>query len=292
MNKEKKELYMLLEKYGIDICDIISESFLAYKYRKKINKLYEQDAIIPTKLIKMYYNLNPDEVTFNKMKSAFVKHYILNESKLEGANLKEIHGNEEKEGLKAMYEYMHSDDIEYLFDVYTLKDLNKKLFSCAPYPECAGEFRNYDVYLPGTGTELCEWREIRKKLNELNPEILNLKKLSSQIKKQLDADELLNYLNKCVELKCKLIKIHPFGDGNGRTIRCFINKLLEDAGLPPVYIEEKERTEYHVAMNKANNENDYKFIKSFYKYKICDSIIELDINDRINEKSKQKTLKK
>lgn len=48
-------------------------------------------------------------------------------------------------------------------------------------------------------------------------------------------------------------------------------------------------------MNKANNEGNYNYIKGFYRYKVCDSIIELDINDRIrkqdNEKKKLKELK-
>ena len=60
-----------------------------------------------------------------------------------------------------------------------------------------------------------------------------------------------------------------------------MNKLLEAAGLPPVYIKANERTEYHKAMNKANNEGDYTDIKNFYHYKVCDSIVELDINPRI-----------
>ena len=81
----------------------------------------------------------------------------------------------------------------------------------------------------------------------------------------------------------------------GRTIRGFINKLFEDVGLPPIYIKANERTEYHLAMNKANNEGNYDYIKGFYRYKVCDSIIELDINNRIkkqdNEKKKIKELK-
>ena len=103
---------------------------------------------------------------------------------------------------------------------------------------------------------------------------------------------MLEYLDDSVEVMCKLIKIHPFGDGNGRTIRGFTNKLFEDAGLPPIYIKANERTEYHKAMNLANNENDYTAIKQFYRYKVCDSIIELDINERLKEEEKPKQIKK
>ncbi len=45
-------------------------------------------------------------------------------------------------------------------------------------------------------------------------------------------------------------------------------------------------------MNKANNEGDYSEIKAFYKYKVCDSIIELDINERVKEDSKGNSRKR
>ena len=85
--------------------------------------------------------------------------------------------------------------------------------------------------------------------------------------------------------RCQLIKVHPFTDGNGRTVRGFINKFLEDAGFPPVYIKLVERDEYHDAMGKAIGDGDYSEIKNFNRYKVCDSIIELDINERLKRES-------
>lgn len=40
-------------------------------------------------------------------------------------------------------------------------------------------------------------------------------------------------------------------------------------------------------MNLANNEGDYTDIKNFYRYKICDSIVELDINERVKRKNEK-----
>ena len=57
MSEEKAKLIKDLNSAGIDINFIIQESFLGYKYRKKVNKLYEEKAETPTKLIKMYYSL-------------------------------------------------------------------------------------------------------------------------------------------------------------------------------------------------------------------------------------------
>lgn len=290
MSEEKAKLIKDLNSAGIDINFIIQESFLGYKYRKKVNKLYEEKAETPTKLIKMYYSLAPGKVEFDKMKKAFITKYINNESELEGT-----HNSIEIKGLKAMYEYIHSDDVNYLFDVYTLKDLNAKLFSFTEYPEYAGDFRRFDVYLPWTGTELSEWSMIRPELKKIDIEIQKLLEDAKELNTNFSTDKLLEYLDNCVVIGCKLIKVHPFDDGNGRTIRGFINKLFEDVGLPPIYIKANERTEYHLAMNKANNEGNYDYIKGFYRYKVCDSIIELDINNRIkkqdNEKKKIKELK-
>ena len=294
MGEEKRKLINDLNNIGIDRDFIIQEVFLGYKYRKLSKKLYEEKAEIPTKLIIIYYSLTPYNISFDNMKKAFIKRYINNESEIEGINTKSIYNKIEIEGLKSMYEYIHSEDINYMFDVYTLKDLHQKLFSATEHPEYAGNFRNYDVYLPGTGTNLAEWSIIRSELDKIDIEIQELVKKAKEIRKNSNALELLDYLDKCVIIGCKLIKVHPFGDGNGRTIRGFINKLLENAGLPPIYINAHERTEYHLAMNKANNEGNYDFIKGFYRYKVCDSIIELDINERIknrNNSSKNNTTK-
>lgn len=213
MSEEKAKLIENLYKEGIDINFIIQESFLGYKYRKKVNKLYEEKAETPTNLIKMYYSLAPNKIEFDKMKKAFITKYINNESELEGT-----HDSIEINGLRAMYEYIHSEDINYLFDVYTLKDLNAKLFSFTEHPEYAGDFRRFDVYLPGTGTELAEWSMIRPELNKLDIEIQKLLKDAQEINENFSTDRLLEYLDNCVVIGCKLIKVHPFGDGNGRKV--------------------------------------------------------------------------
>lgn len=270
-----------LQKMGIEPLFLMQETFLGYKYRKREKKLSYSDSEIPATLIRIYYGLNIDRMPFDTLKKAFITHYINNESKLEGLEIQSIHSKVEVEGLSKMYEYIHSDEIDYMFNIYTLKELHQKLFSLAEFPEYAGEFRKIDVFLPGTGTELSEWRMVRPSLNMLDDEVQELLKMANIIKERPDIDLLFEYINRCIILKCKIIKIHPFLDGNGRVTRGFINKLFEMVGLPPIYIKPNERTEYHKAMNLANNEGNYTTIQNFYLYKICDSIIELDINERV-----------
>ena len=78
-----EEAMKLMTKFinsGLDPMFFIKESFLGYKYRKSKNKLYSNDAEIPTTLIKAYYLINWDTIEFDKIKTAFVNKYIKNET--------------------------------------------------------------------------------------------------------------------------------------------------------------------------------------------------------------------
>lgn len=52
------------------------------------------------------------------------------------------------------------------------------------------------------------------------------------------------------------VHIHPFFDGNGRTVRLAMNLLLMKAGYPPAIILQQDRKKYYEALNRANN-GDY-----------------------------------
>ena len=103
---------------------------------------------------------------------------------------------------------------------------------------------------------------------------------------------LMDYIDRAIEIKCKLIEIHPFEDGNGRTFRALVNLLFRKINLPPIYVRKLEKREYIEAMDRAIRLKDTSSIKKFYYYKICDSIIELDIKERVKqaEKGNQKVL--
>lgn len=56
----------------------------------------------------------------------------------------------------------------------------------------------------------------------------------------------------------KLVWIHPFFDGNGRTVRLAMNLLLMRRGFPPAIILKNDRKKYYEALNQANKGNYYK----------------------------------
>ncbi|SFD18294.1 Fic family protein [Flavobacterium phragmitis] len=78
-------------------------------------------------------------------------------------------------------------------------------------------------------------------------------------------DELIDFINtnplglNDIELATiyhhKLVWIHPFFDGNGRTVRLSMNLLLMRCGFPPAIILKNDRKKYYEAINQANNGN-------------------------------------
>jgi Fic family protein len=54
----------------------------------------------------------------------------------------------------------------------------------------------------------------------------------------------------------KFVWIHPFFDGNGRTVRLMMNLLLMRKGFPPAIILKTDRKKYYLALNTANK-GDY-----------------------------------
>jgi len=75
-------------------------------------------------------------------------------------------------------------------------------------------------------------------------------------------DELLAWVNGEAQALHPLVRatvfhhrfvwIHPFFDGNGRTVRLLFNLLLMREGFPPAIILSNDRKKYYDALNKAN----------------------------------------
>ncbi|KJH50073.1 Fic family protein [Dictyocaulus viviparus] len=95
------------------------------------------------------------------------------------------------------------------------------------------------------------------------------------VKEQLE--ELISWLNdpstlemspieKAAIAHYKLVVIHPFVDGNGRTARLLLNLILMRAGFPPVILPVESRAEYYATLHTANLGDLRPFIRYIARY--------------------------
>ena len=268
---------------GKELENIIVMLFSGYEKQKDEGILYQKENLdVPKNLIRYYYSLDESERNLDDLTDNFINHYIECEAILEGS-----HSHQEKEGLAVMYEYIHSPEVDDNFDIYTLLDLHQKLYSVIDAEASqddyrfGGHTRNSDCHINGSRVNFLDYLSIWPALRDANYDLEYIMTLANQI--QGTPEKLFEYIDACIRLKCKLIKIHPFIDGNGRSIRGFINKLFLKVGLPSIYISANEDKAYKRAMNKAigDDSDNCEAIIQFYYYKICDSIFELSIRPKL-----------
>lgn len=107
----------------------------------------------------------------------------------------------------------------------------------------AGRYRNAGVRISGA--------------NFIPPNALKVDELMHDLVQWTRDDALdLHPIVKASIFHHRFVWIHPFFDGNGRTVRLLFNLLLMKEGYPPSIILKNDRKKYYDALNKANN-GDY-----------------------------------
>ena len=268
--------------------EFLEVSFLDY-YSKISKKSIKDNDNTPINLIKTYF-LYMDHMPFNKIADNYRRKYILNENKLES-----VHNHLEREGLRIVYDYILSDEWKNFSNIYVILNIHSKLYSKVPHPEFGGKFRTANAFIAESDIKTSDFSDISTHIAMLYPKYDDLLKDAKILidNKDKQEDLLISYIDRAIELKCRLVEIHPFPDGNGRSCRALFNILLRNIGLPPIYVKNSEKDEYIDAMDLAIRKKDYSRIKRFYYYKICDSIYDLDISERkiegvsLGETSKQ-----
>lgn len=105
--------------------------------------------------------------------------------------------------------------------------------------EFGGRFRNSGVRISGA--------------NFIPPNALKVPALMEELIEWVnDERNPPNPLVKATIFHHRFVWIHPFFDGNGRTVRLIFNLLLMKEGFPPAIILKQDRKKYYSALNKAN----------------------------------------
>jgi Fic family protein len=105
--------------------------------------------------------------------------------------------------------------------------------------EFAGRYRNSGVRITGA--------------NFTPPNALKVDDLMDELLSWVNAEQNLPLPVKATIFHHRFVWIHPFFDGNGRTVRLLFNLLLMSEGYPPAIILQQDRKKYYDALNKANN---------------------------------------
>jgi Fic family protein len=106
----------------------------------------------------------------------------------------------------------------------------------------AGRFRTMGVRITGA--------------NFLPPNPLKVPELVSELVTWVNENPLgMHPLELATAFHHRFVWIHPFLDGNGRTVRLLFNLMLMKDGYPPAIILRNDRRKYYEALNQANDGN-------------------------------------
>jgi len=255
--------------------------YRGYIDRFKEDRLFDIDSNIPMMIIKFYLESNTTTKVSAKVYRNFKAKYIFSENEFEGvpvsknqvkylvSNAPSEHTKEEVIGLGDVYEYINSYSFDNTsnFNIYELLSIHSILYSHTPYPEYAGRFRTSAARISASRVDICDYSEIHFRIREANYEFNEIISISKNI------DE---YIRRSIRLHSRLIQIHPFSDGNGRSTRALLNLLMKYVGLPPTYVKLGEKDKYFEALDEAIVDGNTKKLEQFFLFKIANAIIEND----------------
>ena len=112
--------------------------------------------------------------------------------------------------------------------------------------EYAGRYRNAGVRITGA--------------NFTPPNALKVDALMDELIDWVNEEKELPLIVRATIFHHRMVWIHTFFDGNGRTVRLMFNLVLMSAGYPPAIILQQDRKKYYDALNKGNQGNYEKLV--------------------------------
>ena len=138
----------------------------------------------------------------------------------------------------------HAKAYDYMFSLINSNKITKEnilemhhLFYNSIDPKNAGKYRDIEVLITGSKYPVCPVEEIEAQMNELC-------KWINEKRQDYHPVVFAALLHK------KLVFIHPFVDGNGRTSRMLMNYQLMVGEFLPISIAKENRLEYFEALEQ------------------------------------------
>jgi Fic family protein len=204
-----------------------------------VRKLREQFGI------EMTYNSNAIEGNSLTLKETFL---VINEGlTIKGKPLRDhLEAKSHTEALEYLYELVDKDRRSTLSE-RLIRELNQIVMRDID-KEWAGRYRNSNVIIGGADHTPPEAVVVPQLMQELIDWV-------RQNRKALHSVELVAVLHH------RLVNIHPFFDGNGRTARLVMNVVLMQAGFPLAVVLKNDRKRYYRTLGEADRRNYAPFVR-------------------------------
>lgn len=139
----------------------------------------------------------------------------------------------------------------------TVLELHKMLYTPIDEKQ-AGKYRDCNVLITGSEYELPKYNLVPKLMKKFIADI-------EQKQKTMHPVEFSAWLHE------RIVSIHPFVDGNGRTARLLMNLALLNAGYNIVTIPPIVRNDYIAGLQDAQLKNDLKPFTNFISEMVLES---------------------
>ena len=222
-------------------------------YREEMMPFFER---LEIKLEQLKKHRPLPSVALNKIREALTIEWTYNSNSIEGNTLSlretqmvlqegiTIKGKSLREHFEAknherainlLYKLVDSGDGLSIHDILSLHGLVLNSIE----EDFAGRLRNGGVRISGA--------------NFVPPNALKVSGLMDDLLVFVNENPLnLNIIELTTIFHHRFVWIHPFFDGNGRTVRLAMNLLLMKQGFPPAIILTNDRLKYYNALNDAN----------------------------------------
>jgi Fic family protein len=194
--------------------------------------------------IEMTYNSNAIEGNSLTLKETYL---VINEGiTIKGKPLKDhLEAKSHKEALDYLYSLVENGKNNTVSERF-IRSLNQIVMQDID-KEWAGKYRNSGVIIGGADHKPPEALEIPRLMQ-------NLISWVGDNKKKIHPVELASILHH------KLVYIHPFFDGNGRTSRLAMNIILMQSGFPLVIVLKNDRKKYYQSLSSADKGEYVSFV--------------------------------
>jgi len=204
----------------------------------KVKKLREQFAI------EMTYNSNAIEGNSLTLKETF---FVINEGiTIKGKPLKDhLEAKDHQEALGYLYDLADQKKQSDILEA-TIRNLHKLVVK-ETASDIAGSYRTGNVMIGGA--------------NHRPPDAFEVPNLMRNAVNWINANEnKLHPVEFAALVHHKIVYIHPFFDGNGRTARLLMDLLLMRTGYPLAVVLKNDRKKYYQTLEQADKDNFSPFV--------------------------------